>query len=74
MAGALSYIRDIKPENLLIDLNDKIKIADFGWSVHTIQSWKTFCGTLDYLPPKMVEGTALFEETGHTAKYEDLQS
>ncbi|RIB09257.1 kinase-like domain-containing protein [Gigaspora rosea] len=64
MAEALSYIhkkhvihRDIKPENLLIDLNDEIKIADFGWSVHTpSQRRKTFCGTLDYIPPEMVEG------------------
>ncbi|CAG8697896.1 3256_t:CDS:2, partial [Dentiscutata heterogama] len=55
-ARALSYIhqkhvihRDIKPENLLIDLNDEIKIADFGWS------HKTFCGTLDYFPPEMIE-------------------
>ena len=34
-----------------------IKIADFGWSVHTPNSRRdTFCGTLDYLPPEMVEG------------------
>ncbi|RIB07331.1 Anthranilamide 10 bound To Auroraa [Gigaspora rosea] len=62
-AKALSYIhqkhvihRDIKPENLLIDFHDEIKIADFGLSVHTIQRRRTICGTLDYLPPEMVEG------------------
>ena len=27
--------RDIKPENLLVGLNGEIKIADFGWSVHS---------------------------------------
>ena len=34
-----------------------IKIADFGWSVHAPTSRRTtLCGTLDYLPPEMVEG------------------
>jgi aurora kinase len=33
-----------------------LKIADFGWSIHTPSNKrKTFCGTLDYLPPEMVE-------------------
>eukprot|EP01114_Cavostelium_apophysatum_P013552 TRINITY_DN3306_c0_g1_i2.p1 TRINITY_DN3306_c0_g1~~TRINITY_DN3306_c0_g1_i2.p1 ORF type:complete len:439 (+),score=131.81 TRINITY_DN3306_c0_g1_i2:72-1388(+) len=64
LAGALRYChskhvihRDIKPENLLLGLNGEIKIADFGWSVHAPNSRrKTLCGTLDYLPPEMVEG------------------
>ena len=35
-----------------------LKIADFGWSVHAPNSRrKTMCGTLDYLPPEMVEGS-----------------
>lgn len=49
--------RDIKPENLLLTVNDDVKLADFGWSVHTPSlSRKTLCGTLDYLPPEMVKG------------------
>ena len=49
--------RDIKPENLLVGHNGEIKIADFGWSVHAPSSRRnTMCGTLDYLPPQMVEG------------------
>jgi len=64
MAEALSYLhskhiihRDIKPENLLLGLNGDLKIGDFGWSVHAPGNRrKTFCGTLDYLPPEMVEG------------------
>jgi serine/threonine protein kinase len=49
--------RDIKPENLLIGQRGDIKIADFGWSVHSPNTKRnTFCGTLDYLPPEMVEG------------------
>jgi len=64
MAHALHYChrkhiihRDIKPENLLLGLQGELKIADFGWSVHAPNSRRTtFCGTLDYLPPEMVEG------------------
>lgn len=64
LAKALMYChskhvihRDIKPENLLLGLNGELKIADFGWSVHAPHSRrKTLCGTLDYLPPEMVQG------------------
>jgi aurora kinase len=64
LSQALSYChkkhiihRDIKPENLLIGHSGELKIADFGWSVHAPSSRRnTLCGTLDYLPPEMVEG------------------
>ncbi|KAL2091427.1 hypothetical protein ACEWY4_013690 [Coilia grayii] len=64
LADALHYChsknvihRDIKPENLLLGPNGELKIADFGWSVHTPSSRRsTLCGTLDYLPPEMIEG------------------
>ena len=33
-----------------------MKIADFGWSVHAPSTRRfTICGTLDYLPPEMVD-------------------
>ncbi len=55
--NSLTLISDIKPENLLVGLNGELKIADFGWSVHAPNSRRqTLCGTLDYLPPEMVEG------------------
>ena len=64
MCDAVSYIhskhvihRDIKPENILIGGNGDLKIADFGWSIHAPSARRyTLCGTLDYLPPEMVEG------------------
>ncbi|KIY52408.1 kinase-like protein [Fistulina hepatica ATCC 64428] len=63
MADALSYLhskhvihRDIKPENLLLGINGELKIGDFGWSVHAPGNRrKTLCGTLDYLPPEMIQ-------------------
>jgi len=49
--------RDIKPENLLLGMNGELKISDFGWSVHAPSSRRTtLCGTLDYLPPEMIDG------------------
>ncbi|XP_023841823.1 aurora kinase B isoform X2 [Salvelinus sp. IW2-2015] len=64
LADALQYCherkvihRDIKPENLLLGLRGELKIADFGWSVHAPSlRRRTMCGTLDYLPPEMIEG------------------
>jgi len=66
VASALQYChtkhvihRDIKPENLLLDINGRVKIADFGWSVHAPTGRRqTLCGTLDYLPPEMIDGRA----------------
>ncbi|XP_077504640.1 aurora kinase A-B-like [Amblyomma americanum] len=60
--------RDIKPENLLLGCNGEIKIADFGWSVHAPSSRReTMCGTLDYLPPEMIEGAVYNEKVDHWA-------
>ena len=65
MIHALIYLhskdiihRDIKPENILVD-GDTLKLADFGWSIYTPKgNRKTFCGTLDYLPPEMVKNNS----------------
>lgn len=51
--------RDIKPENILLDSENRAKVTDFGWSNYynadTAVPRMTVCGTLEYLPPEIVE-------------------
>ena len=49
--------RDLKPENILICENNVAKLTDFGWSVHTSKTRKTFCGTIDYICPEIIQRT-----------------
>jgi len=73
ISDALMYLhskqvihRDIKPENLLLGAFGELKIADFGWSVHAPSLRRqTLCGTLDYLPPEMVENKRHDEKVDH---------
>lgn len=47
--------RDLKLQNILVDENKNMKIADFGWSQFLEPEKRTtFCGTLDYLAPEMI--------------------
>ena len=48
--------RDIKPENILIGEDNKIKLCDFGWAKElTLENRSTFCGTVEYMAPEIVE-------------------
>jgi serine/threonine protein kinase len=53
------FHRDIKPDNILIDNNNNIKITDFGLSALYVQGFRTLSssGTIvgreDMLPPKL---------------------
>lgn len=47
--------RDIKPENIMFDKGGRVKLCDFGFSNYYDTERKTACGTLEYLPPEIVE-------------------
>lgn len=66
IVGAVSYVhskscvhRDLKLENILLDKNQNVKLADFGFTreyegkASYLQTW---CGTVCYSAPEMLKG------------------
>ena len=65
----------MQAENLLLDSDMNIKIADFGFSNEFVMGTKldTFCGSPPYAAPELFQGMSSYSQPSLTYSYNKCQ-